>query len=160
MHYLGLVKAAGLTRIELSKMLEDKLSPYLKDPIVQIKFLNKKVTILGGVDKPQIIFMPEEHISLIDALVMCGDMAKSAKADEVYIFRDTVGAKKIKKLDLTNTDFMKSSWSILVPNDIVYVKKDLTPEYKEDDQRRRQLNISMITSLASVIVLLITVLKR
>ena len=91
---------------------------------------------------------------------MCGDLAKNAKADEVYIFRDTADAKKIKKINLTDAGFMKSSWSVLKPNDVVYIKRDMRQEYYEDDQRRRQLNISMVTSLVSVIVLLITILKR
>ena len=140
--------------------MEEKLSPYLKEPIVQIKFLNKKVTIMGAVERPQIIFLPEESISLLDALVMCGDMTKTAKADEVYIFRDTADVKKVKKIDLSNAGFMKTSWSLLKPNDIVYIKKDILQEYKEEDQRRMQMNISIITSMVSIIVLLVTVFRK
>lgn len=160
LHYLGSVKAEGYTRKEFAKSLEEKLSPYLKEPIVQVKFLNKKVTIMGAVEKPQIIFLPEESISLLDALVICGDMTKNAKADEVYIFRDTADVRQVKKINLSDVAFMKTSWSILKPNDIVYVKKDFTQEFKDDDQRRMQMNISIITSLTSIIVLLVTVFRK
>ncbi len=160
MHYLGSIHVEHLTRKELKGLLEEKLSPYLKEPIVQVKFLNKKVTVLGAVEKPQVIYLSEENLSIIDALVICGDFSKYAKPDEIYIFRDTADVKQVKKLNLSDASFLKSSLSILRPNDVVYVKKDLKMTLQEDDQRRLQINMSIATSIVSVIALLFTIFKK
>lgn len=159
-HYLGRIKAENLTRSQLKELLEDKLSPFLKEPIIQIKFLNKKVTILGAVGKPQIIYLPDECIPLVDAMVLAGDLTQNAKPEEVYIIRDSSDKRKIKKVNLSNPNFMNGSWGMLIPNDIVYINKDIPSELKEEKLRRIQLNVSIVTSLVSIVVLLITVLKR
>ena len=49
---LGKLKVVGISRNELAEMLKEKLSEYLKNPIVTIQFQNFKVTILGEVKSP------------------------------------------------------------------------------------------------------------
>jgi hypothetical protein len=84
----------------------------------------------------------------------------NAMADQVYVIRDTAEVKKISKLDLTHPDFLKNKNSLLQPNDIVYVKKTLTTEERDEKQRRIQINVSLITSILSVTAFLITIFRR
>src|SRR5690606_6228548 len=49
---LGRLKVAGMTRVELSEMLGQRNSEYVKDPIVTIRILNFKVSLLGEVNRP------------------------------------------------------------------------------------------------------------
>lgn len=67
---LGKLKVEGISRNELAEMLKEKLSLYLKNPIVTIQFQNFKVTVLGEVKNPGCYQVSSERVSLLDALGM------------------------------------------------------------------------------------------
>ena len=159
-HYIGLVKAAGLTREQFKDKLEKELSPYLKEPIVVVKFLNKKITVIGAVSKPQILFMTDEQISIWDAIVMSGDFTDDADFKNVFVIRDTANQKQVKKIDLENLKFSSSSWATLLPDDVLYIKKNKARTWKDESQRRVQTNLSIVTTAVSMVVLLLTFFKN
>ncbi|HEY0432968.1 MAG TPA: polysaccharide biosynthesis/export family protein, partial [Chitinophagaceae bacterium] len=63
---LGAIKADGLTKDQLRVSIQKKLmdQDLLKSPIVSIRFLNFRVTVLGEVKNPTVINVPNEKISL------------------------------------------------------------------------------------------------
>lgn len=69
---LGKLQVDGISRNELADLLKEKLSGYLKNPIVTIQFLNFKVTVLGEVRNPGSYKVNSERISILDALGMAG----------------------------------------------------------------------------------------
>ena len=60
MHMIGKISVIGLTRKELKYKIENLLTPYLKEPIVSVKYLNRKITIMGNVNNPQVFYLNEE----------------------------------------------------------------------------------------------------
>jgi len=62
---LGSVKAAGLTKKELKDNITNLIltKKLLVDPIVEIRFLNFEVTVIGEVAKPTVITVPSEKMS-------------------------------------------------------------------------------------------------
>ncbi len=84
---LGNVHAEGLTRDELKYRLQKDLAPYLlKDPVVVIRFLSNHVTLLGEVNKPQVLNIPNEHISLPEAIAQSGDLTFTGRRDNILIY--------------------------------------------------------------------------
>jgi polysaccharide export outer membrane protein len=121
---LGTIKAAGLTenqlRNQLVKSLLDK--KLLVDPIVSVRHLNFKVTVLGEVARPTVINVPSEKITLLEALGLAGDITIYGKRDNVMVIREEKGQKTIKRLNLNNTELFNSPYYYLMSNDIVYVE--------------------------------------
>jgi polysaccharide biosynthesis/export protein len=122
---LGNVKAEGLTKdqlkITLQKKLEDQL--LLKGPIVSVRFLNFRVTVLGEVKNPTAIDVPSEKISLLEAIGLAGDLTIYAKRDNVLVIREKEnGDKEIKRINLNSVELLSSPYYYLKSNDVVYVE--------------------------------------
>ena len=154
-HKIGNIKAEGLTRKELAKTIQSQLTPYLKDPIVTVQFLNHKVTVMGEVERPQVINMTEEQISVLDALVISGDVKNSAKRDHIMVIREEGNTKKVKILNLEDHSVFTSNWYYLQPNDIVYVIPDEARRQREERRARFQTNFAIVSSAVSLLVILI-----
>ncbi|HYM93204.1 MAG TPA: polysaccharide biosynthesis/export family protein [Chitinophagaceae bacterium] len=121
---LGNIKAEGLTKEQLKedivkKILDQKLAI---DPIVSIRFLNFRVTVLGEVKNPTVISVPNEKISLLEAIGLAGDLTIFAERDNVLIIREENGDKLIKRLNLNSEELLTSPFYYLKSNDIVYVE--------------------------------------
>ena len=121
---IGSINAEGLTKNQLknniAKTLIDK--KLLLDPIVTIRFVNFRVTVLGEVNHPTVVTVPNEKISLLEALGLAGDMTIYAKRNNVMIIREDKEQKIIKRLDLNSDELFTSPYYYLQSNDIVYVE--------------------------------------
>lgn len=121
---LGNIKAAGLTKAELKDTITNLIlsQKLLKDPLVEIRFLNYEVTVLGEVGRPTVITVPSERISLLKALGLAGDLTIYGKRDNVLLIREENGKRVTRQIDLTSPDFLSSKYYYLEPNDILYVQ--------------------------------------
>jgi len=154
-HKLGRVKAEGFTRKEFAEDLQKKLLPYLKDPIVTIQYLNHKITIFGEVGKPQVLYMPEEQLSLIDVLVLSGDLTERGKKDDIMIIREDGNQRKVKHLNLEDHSIFTSPWYFVQPNDIVVVNPDFEKADRETRRIRFQTNFSIFISTVSFVLIIV-----
>ena len=121
---LGTIKAEGLTIKELSEFMTQILidKKLLIDPIVTIRFLNFRVTVLGEVNHPTVITVPNERISVLEALGLAGDLTIYGKRDNVLLIREENGGKLIKRIDLNSPDILRSPYYYLQSNDVLYVE--------------------------------------
>lgn len=119
---LGSLKIGGLTRTELMKMFTDKVSEYIKNPLIIITIRNYKVTVQGEVGAPGIYTFDTERFTLVDALIKAGDLKIQAKRNNILIIRQTDGIVTYNKVDITKTDFINSPFYYLRQNDMVYVE--------------------------------------
>jgi polysaccharide export outer membrane protein len=94
----------------------------LVDPIVSVRFLNFKVTVLGEVQRPTVVDVPDEKISLLEALGLAGDITIYGKRDNVMVIREENNQKIIKRLNLNSSEIFNSPYYYLKANDIVYVE--------------------------------------
>jgi polysaccharide biosynthesis/export protein len=155
-HRLGSITAEGLTRKELAKKIENGLAAYSKEPIVQVNYLNHKLTIMGEVSKPQVLNMPEEQISMIDALVLSGDVTPSAKKSSITVIREEGNEKKVKHINLEDHSIFSSPWYYAKPNDIIIVAADTEKFVKEENRRKLQTNISLVASVVSLVIIILS----
>jgi len=125
---LNAIRAEGLTELELQQKITRTLidRKLLLDPIVSIRHLNFKVTVLGEVAHPLVINVPNERISLLEALGLAGDITIFGKRDRVLVIREEKGKKIFKRLDLNSSMLMNTSYYYLRPNDVVYVEPNKT----------------------------------
>ena len=155
LHRIGNVQAEGLTRKELGKAIETRLLAYMKDPIVQVSYLNHKITVLGEVVRPQVLNLPEEQISLIDALVLSGDVTPNAKRSSVTVIREEGDTKKVKHVNLEDNSLFSSPWYYVKPNDIILVYPDSERFVKEEKRKKIQTTLALVASSASLIIIIL-----
>lgn len=151
---LGKIQVAGLTKSELTeflrKTLEDK--KLLIDPIVSINFLNFRVTVLGEVTHPMVVTVPNEKISLLEAIGTAGDLTISARRDNVLLIREEKGKRLLKRINLNSGDIFNSPYYFLKNNDIVYAEPNSTKIFASSDTRQLlPIVLSVLTLLTLVV---------
>jgi polysaccharide export outer membrane protein len=121
---LGLVRAEGRTKRQLQDTLRTALGErkLLVDPIVDIRHLNFKVTVLGEVTRPTVITVTNEKITLLEALGLAGDLTVYGKRDNVLVIRDEAGTRVAQRLNLNSNELFASNYYYLRSDDVVYVE--------------------------------------
>ena len=119
---IGKIKVVGLSPEELRILLQDRLSEYLKDPIINIRLRNFTVTILGEVNDPGTYPVIGEQITILEALGLAGDMSIKGQRENVLVIRDFNGTKVYNRIDLRSKKAMDSPVYYLSQNDVVYVE--------------------------------------
>ena len=157
----GTLKASGLTRTELAKVLENRLisQNYIKDPLVSIKIMSFKVTVLGEVKAPGVQNVTGERLTLLEALGMAGDLLPSARRENIMVIREEDGKRKSYMVDLTSSyDVLNSPCYYLQQNDVVYVEPNSAIRVKGSGTMSTMAStfgmISMVASLVSIIIAL------
>lgn len=119
---LGSVKAEGYTTTALRDTVKNKLKIWLKEPTVNVRFLNFKISVMGEVARPSVYVIPNEKVTIPEALSLAGDMTIFGKRDNVLIVRDNNGKKEFGRVNLNTREVYSSPYYYLHSNDIVYVE--------------------------------------
>lgn len=119
---LGDIEVEGLTRTKIQEKLENEIEVYLKDPIVDVRIVNFKVTVLGEVGSPGRVQITDGRISMPELLASVGSITYSGKRENITVIREVDGVKSIGTIDMTTTDLFSSPYFYLKQNDIVYVE--------------------------------------
>jgi polysaccharide biosynthesis/export protein len=156
---LGKILAAGLTKEKLRQDITQKLveSKLLIDPIVTIRLLNFRVTVLGEVARPTVVTVPNERISILEALGLAGDITIYGKKEHVLLIREEKGSKVIKRIDLNSSEIFSSPYYYLKSNDVVYVEPNATRV--ATSSRSQQLLPTILSALSFVAIILTRVIK-
>lgn len=118
---IGTVNLTGLTIPEAVTLLETKFKEYIDEPIITIKKLNFKVTILGEVNKPGTYPIASEKATLMEVLGLGGDLSTYGDRTNVHIIRTENNQTKDLYVDLTNPASLTSEIYFLHPDDVIYV---------------------------------------
>ena len=156
---LGTIFISGMTKqaleAHLSKILVDK--KLLFDPVVTIRFLNFRVTVLGEVNKPGVIEAPSAQISILEALGRAGDLTIYGVRENVILIRHEGAEKKIIRLNLNSSQLLQSPYYFLKSNDVVYVEPSKS---KAAVGERSQQLLPIVLSGLSLLVVLVTALTN
>ncbi|WP_299626016.1 polysaccharide biosynthesis/export family protein [uncultured Tenacibaculum sp.] len=154
---IGKLKIGGLTRNQTIDLLKDKLDPdYVKNPTINIRIANYSVTILGDVRRPGTYTIPNERITILEAIGLAGDLNITGKRNTIKVFREINGKKVEFSIDLRSNKIFTSPVYYLQQNDLVYV--DQNKSSSQDAAFNR--NTGLFVSIGSIIVSLIAVLTR
>ncbi|TDD98368.1 polysaccharide biosynthesis/export family protein [Flavobacterium cellulosilyticum] len=151
---LGKLKVSGLTRSQLLELLEGKIAKYIKNPIINIRIMNFKVSVQGEVNNPGTYPINSDRVTLIEALSMAKDLTIYGKRNNILIIRDLNGTKSYNRVDITKADFINSPFYYLSQNDVVYVE----PNKTRINGAAVGANTGVIISITSLIITLITLI--
>jgi polysaccharide export outer membrane protein len=135
-------------------MFKDKISAYIKNPIINLRIMNFKFSVQGEVTLPGTYTVASERITLIEALSMAKDLTIYGKRNNILIIREIDGVKSYNRVDITQADFMNSPYYYLAQNDVVYVE----PNKNKINGAAIGPNTSVIISVTSLLITLITLI--
>ena len=118
----GAIQVGGLTIPEATRKVEGSFKTYINDPVVSVKKLNFKVTVLGEVNRPGTYPVLNESATLPEVLGMAGDLSQFADRERLRIIRDENGKRRDFFVDLTSASSLTTENYYLHPGDIVYVQ--------------------------------------
>ena len=153
---LGAIKIVGLSPEQTKAIIKEKLSVYLKDPIVNIRLKNFSVTILGEVNRPGTYPVLGEQITILEALGLANDLTIKGMRDNVLVIRDFNGTKVYTRVDLTQKESLNSPVYYLTQNDVVYVEPNKSAVTSSSLDNRASIWVSIASVLITSTVLMIT----
>lgn len=134
---IGKLHIAGMNRYEVAEYIEKKLreDDLVKDPIVTVEFANTGLSILGEVTSPGRYEFNKDHLTVIDAIAMAGDLTMNGERENILVMRkDGDGRQQGYRIDLTDMrSLMDSPVYYLQQEDVIYVspndkkKRETTP---------------------------------
>jgi polysaccharide biosynthesis/export protein len=151
---LGKLQVGGLTRTEVLQSLKDKIGIYIKNPIINMRIMNFKISLQGEVNIPGTYPVASERVTLIEALSMAKDLTIYGKRDNILVIREVNGAKSYNRVDITKADFINSPFYYLTQNDVVYVEPNKTKVNAAAVGPNTSVIISAVSILISLSVLI------
>jgi len=148
---VGNLKAKGLTTSEFSALLTQELEKYIEVATVIVRLANFQVTVMGEVARPSVYHIPNEKITITEAIALAGDIGIYGKKKNVMVIREEGDHRSIARLDLTGRDFFFSPYYYLHPGDIVYV--EATSGRLTSSDRIYQLSPIVISALTFLMLL-------
>lgn len=160
---VGKIHVAGLTKTECEDLIKSKIQPYLartENPLVSVRTSSYRITVIGEVNRPGVIPVATEKISLVEALAEAGDMTIYGKRDNVLLVREDKSGEKHKvRLNMNDANIINSPYYYLQQNDIVYVEPHKVKARNTFFGSNTSIFYSVIGITTSLVSLLITVLR-
>ncbi len=154
---IGKIQAANLTINELENSIAKSLSSMLKDPIVHVRIINFKVTILGDVKNPGTFNVPYNKINFLQALGLAGDLNITGNRSNVLLIR-TNGINTItRRINLNDTNSIKNEFCWMQNGDVLYVEPN---SQKRNSSNTLYQSWPLIISTTTLIILLLNNFKK
>lgn len=123
---IGKLKVQGLTRPETEELITQKIKPYFAEsetPVVKVTISSFKVTVIGEVGEPHTITVPNERLTIIEALAQSGDMTVYGKRANILLIRENLqGEKMVARLNMNDARIFNSEYYYLQQNDVLYIE--------------------------------------
>lgn len=147
---IGTTNVLGKTLPELKKQIVEELKKWLVTPIVDVKVLNKEVTVLGEVRNPSTIQVDKDSVTLLEIISKSGGFEFYANLKSVKILRQEGENVRVTNLDLTVATNILNTNIQLHPGDIIIVP---SKKNKEFDKRIATIIPLTTTVTAAAIVM-------
>lgn len=151
---LGAVPASGKTRGDFQQELKSLLKDYVTDVVVDVRIMNFKITVLGEVNRPGVVRIEDERVTLPEAIGLAGDFTADGKRESVLIVREQDGKRTVTRVDFTKSDVFTSPYYFLKQNDVVYVEPSLRGVKKSGFIPDIPALLSLVTVVLSAVILL------
>lgn len=158
---VGQIQLKGLTKNQAEAKVKDLLMSYIKEePIVTVKFVNYKISVIGEVARPNTFTIVNEKVNIFEALAMAGDMTIWGRRDNVKIIReDAEGQKRIIYMNLNDRNIIYGDSFYLQQNDVVYVEPNNVKAQNSGIGASTSLWLSSISMLVGVASLVVNILR-
>lgn len=158
--FVGRLKLLNMTLEEASNAVRAEVVKSLKDPAINVRFLNHKFSILGEVGRPGTYNLLDDRTTLPEALAMAGDLTIYGSRTNVMVLRENNGIREIGRLNLLTQEVFNSPYYYLQNGDLIYIEP-IKAKGTFNDQRLQLIPIytGIATTAVVVLSLLVNILK-
>lgn len=151
---LGKLHVEGMTSTMLKDTLTMLISQSVKDPIINVAFLNFAITVLGEVKNPGRHSVSQQGITIFEALGLAGDLTIYGKRNNVLVSREVNGKMEFARLNLNDESIFASPYYHIRQNDVIYVEPN---NARSIASQNIPLYLSMLTTLGSMATIIVSV---
>jgi polysaccharide export outer membrane protein len=151
---VGKIKISELTTAEAKNLIKKSSENFFKDATVDVRFANFQITVIGEVNKPSNFIVPNERITLLEAIGMAGDLTVYGKRNNILLIRhgeDDDRSKTAVRLNLNSKSLFSSPYYYLRPKDIIYVETNKSKVASTDLMQAKYITIA--TSFLSLLII-------
>jgi polysaccharide export outer membrane protein len=159
LYKLGIIHVEGMSKKQLADTLAQRYVTLdlLKNPYIEIRYLNYKITLLGEVTRPGTYSFPTEKISVFEAIGLAGDITVYGKRNNVMVIREANGIRQFAQLDLSKPEVFGSPYYYLQQNDMIIV--DVAKNKAAINDQNTVRNITVAASILATIAIFINIFK-
>jgi len=146
---LGTINTTGLSIDQFKQKMKDLLSKYIKNPGLDIKTLNFRVTVLGEVGRTGTFVIEDgQPTTILNVLGLAGDLTIYGERKNVLVVRNVDGITTKQYIDISSAEFFNSPFYYVKQNDVIYV----SPNKARKSASSYGPQVGIVISVASVIV--------
>lgn len=154
---LGVIHAAGLTRLQLQEKIRQMLidGNYLNDPYVMVRFRDFKIFFLGS-DGGKAISVTNERCTFLEALALSGDLSVYTTRKKIAVMREIDGKMVTRYLDPRSSKVFNDPFFMLQQNDFIITRSTKYRNFQESFNQWQPFFslFSTATSIASLVMMI------
>ncbi|RVU02461.1 hypothetical protein EOD41_00540 [Mucilaginibacter limnophilus] len=149
---LGKTTVGGLTTVQARNVIRDRALKAFNNPVVDVRFSNFKITLLGEVNRPATYIIPNEQVTILDAIGYAGDLTIYGKRENVLLIRKNEQGNNFSvRMDLTKKGLLSSPYFYLKQNDVIYIEPSKAKVLNSDNNLIKYLTLAASLLTAGVL---------
>lgn len=153
---IGKVSLSGLTIFEAEAKLASEMSKYVELPMIKLRLINNRITVLGEVNKEGAVTLANNRVSMLEAIGLAGGFGELADRSKIKVVRQQGDSTMVFYLNILDENFFNSPFFYIHQNDVIIV-----PPLKQRPFRRYfGQNVSIFISTLSTLLLVISFVTR
>lgn len=154
---IGKIYAQGYSTSRLKDTIQNRIKEYYRNPVVDVKFANFRVTVMGEVLRPSTYLFNNEMVTVLDAIGVAGDLTIFGKRDNILLIRDSADKKLLIRLNINSKKLLSSPYFFLKQNDVLYIEPANEKLANLDASQAKVIPI--ISAVLSVLIIIATRIK-
>jgi polysaccharide export outer membrane protein len=130
---IGKQTLAGKTELEAEQMLAGLYAEFFLDPYVQLRVVNRRVSVFRGNDAAKLVEMTSLNMTVMEAIAAAGGIPPTGKAYKIKLIRNLGRVDQtVSIIDLRTPEGLAQAGKLVRPNDVIYIEPTInTAFFKE-----------------------------